>query len=162
MIPTSTVRPTVSNEHYPDSLLSELFHYLNNKFFHDTGNSNNINKVPEEFFINLSASIVLYNCRWTLTHLMPLVSFYTPWKHEKNQGFFEFFQVQKKISDINGLMKQILKSHLFSYYSYKITKYIMILKHNQIIWLKQKWFLLLIWIHRQIWSSPIPHLHIQS
>ena len=58
MIPTSTVRPTVRNEHYPDSLLSELFHYLNNKFFHDTGNSNNINKVPEEFFINLSASIV--------------------------------------------------------------------------------------------------------
>ena len=35
---------------------------------------------------------------WRIIHLMPLVSFYSPWIHQKTRGFLTFSGVQKKTS----------------------------------------------------------------
>ena len=51
-----------------------------------------------------------------LTHFMPLISFDTPWKHQKTSGFSDVFKgYQKKSVAWNGFRRQIL-SFVLSYY----------------------------------------------
>ena len=43
-----------------------------------------------------------------LTHCMPLVSVYTPWKHQKTRGFSDVFRgYRKRPVSLNGLIKII-------------------------------------------------------
>ena len=50
--------------------------------------SNVINPTTATFSLN----------SWFLTHFMPLVSFYTPWKHPKTRGFLVFWGVLEETS----------------------------------------------------------------
>ena len=50
-------------------------------------------ELTSENIFTFICRICLINClKWsfTLTHFMPLVSYYMPWKHEKTFGFFMF------------------------------------------------------------------------
>ena len=48
------------------------------------------------------------NLRCTLTHFMPLVSFYTPWKHQKTSGFFMLFRGIERASGMKWVNVYLL------------------------------------------------------
>ena len=51
-------------------------------------------------------------CMKGLTHFMPLVSFHTPWKHQKTRGFLTFSGVQKwniRLKWVKNLSFQAIK-----------------------------------------------------
>ena len=85
--------------HYSDGLLLTLTH----RQFHL------VRKNDFEHFLSVGLTFTqeTFTC---LTHFMPLISFDTPWKHQKTRGFSDVFrEYQKRSVSWNGLKSKIEK-----------------------------------------------------
>ena len=61
---------------------------------------------------NSMTNLVNINCIKGLTHYIPVLLFYTPWKHQETSNFSDVFKGYRKATpDCNGLIKEPTCAH---------------------------------------------------